>query len=70
MQIFSRQNKWYKYIQTRADGTSKYKPKPGLPLDIVMKLKPIFEELIHESLLEKCLCGETQNQNESFRLDP
>ena len=37
-----------------------------LPLDIVMKLKAIFAELSDESLLEKCLDGETQNQNESF----
>ena len=31
-----------------------------------MKLKPIFAELGDESLLEKCLHGKTQNQNESF----
>ena len=37
-----------------------------MPLDIVMKLKPIFAELSGESLLEKCLHGKTQNQNESF----
>ena len=37
-----------------------------MPLDIIMKLKPIFAELGDESLLEKCLHGKTQNQNESF----
>ena len=37
-----------------------------MPLDIVMKLKPIFAELSDESLMEKCLHGKTQNQNESF----
>ena len=37
-----------------------------MPLDIVMKLKPIFAELGDESLMEKCLHGKTQNQNESF----
>ena len=31
-----------------------------------MKLKPIFAELGDESLMEKCLHGKTQNQNESF----
>ena len=37
-----------------------------MPLDIVTKLKPIFAELSDENLLEKCLHGKTQNQNESF----
>ena len=57
---------WCKFHQDRANGTSTYKPGPGLPLDIVMKLKPIFAELSDETLLEKCLHGKTQNQNESF----
>ena len=55
-----------KFHQDRANGASTYKPGPGLPLDILMKLKPIFEELSDESLLEKCLHGKTQSQNESF----
>ena len=37
-----------------------------MPLDIVTKLKPTFAEVSDESLLEKCLHGKTQNQNESF----
>ena len=36
---------WYKFHQDKANGTRTYKPGPGLPLDIVMKLKPIFAEL-------------------------
>ena len=52
---------WRKSHQDRANGTSTYNPGPGLPLDIVMKLKPIFAELREESLLEKCLHGKTQN---------
>lgn len=39
---------------------------PGLPLPVLLKLKPIFQELSHEDLLNKCLHGLTQNQNESF----
>ena len=74
----SKENNWHyphcpegkdsgcKFHQDRANGTSAYKPGPGLPLEIVMKLKPIFAELSDESLLEKCLHGKTQNQNESF----
>ena len=33
-----------------------------------MKLKPIFAEPSDETLLEKCLHGKTQNQNESFNV--
>ena len=57
---------WCKFHQGRANGTSTYKLGPGLPLDVVMKLKLIFAELSDESLLEKCLHGKTQIQNESF----
>ena len=61
-----RKDSWCNFHQDRASGTSTYMPVPGLPLDIVMKLKPIFEEISDESVLEKCLHGETQKQNESF----
>ena len=43
-----------------------YKPGPGLQLDVIKHVKPIFIDLSQESLLEKCLDGKTQNQNESF----
>ena len=49
----------YKYNKVRADNTSTYKPGPGFPISIVLKLKPIFEELSHEDLLSKCLHGLT-----------
>ena len=57
---------WCKYNQDRANGTSTYKPGPGLPMDIVIKLRPIFEDLSSNKQLEKCLHGKTQNANESF----
>ena len=50
----------------RTDGISTYKPGPGLPISVVLKLKPLSEELSHEDLLSKCFHGLTQNQNESF----
>ena len=62
----TRPDNWCKHNKDRADGTSTYKPGPGLPISIVLKLKPIFEELSHEDLLRKCLHSLTQNQNESF----
>ena len=57
---------WFKYSQDKADGTSTFKPGTGLPLTVLMKLKPILEDLSHEDMLKKCLHGLTQNQNESF----
>ena len=57
---------WCKYNQDYANETTNYKPGPGLPISIVLKLRPIFEELSNEYLLKKCLHGMTQNQNETL----
>ena len=46
--------------------TNTYKPGPGLPLSVVMKVKPVFEELSTDKLLRKCLHCLTQNQNKCF----
>ena len=58
-------NSWCKFNQDKADGTT-YQPGPGLPLTVLLKLKPIFQVLSHEDLLNKCLHGLTQNQNGRF----
>ena len=50
---------WCKYNRDIANNTATYKPGPGLPMDIVMKLRPMYIEL-------RWLHGKTQNQNESF----
>ena len=57
---------WCQYNADMANGTSIYKPGAGLPKVVVFHVKPIFMELSADSLLEKCLHGKTQNQNESF----
>ena len=54
-------NSWRKFRRDYADGTSTYKPGPGLPLQVIFKLKPIFQELSNEDLLKKWLHGLTQN---------
>ena len=59
---------WCKYNKDRANGTTTYKPGPGLPISIVLKLRPIFEELSNEDLLKKCSHGMTQKKNESFHV--
>ena len=35
-------------------------------MEIVCKIKPIFEDLSKDELLQRCLHGRTQNANESF----
>ena len=40
--------------------------KPPIPEAIVQLLKPIYARLGSRELLEKCLCGYTQNANESL----
>lgn len=57
---------WCRYNADKANGTNLYKPGPGLPMDVILKVRPIFEDLSKESELEKCLHGKTQNSNESF----
>ena len=57
---------WCKHNKDLADKTKTYKPGPGLPIDIIMQLRPIFFELTSDEMLSKCLHGKTQNQNESF----
>lgn len=58
---------WCKYQKHLALGSvDKFKAGPGLPRDVLNKVKPTYMELCSASLLEKCLHGKTQNANESF----
>ena len=57
---------WCAYNRDKANGTNLYKPGPGLPMTIVMKLRLIFQDLSSTELLQKCLHGHIQNRNESF----
>ena len=38
---------------------------PSLPDNVIAKVKPVFQRLSEDSLLEKCFHGKTQNQNEA-----
>ena len=57
---------WCRYQQDKVTGATTYKPGPGLPLKIIANLKPIYNDLSTDQLLNKCLHGKTQNQNESY----
>ena len=43
-----------------------YKHRPALAQDAQKLLKPIYEDLTKAELLERCLGGHTQSNNESF----
>lgn len=56
---------WCKYHLGTIKGTTSYKKsKTLLPKALKTTLKPIFIDLSKDSLLEKCLHGKTQNNNE------
>ena len=57
---------WCAFKADKANGTSTYKPGRGLPLSVIKHVKQIYNDLSDEKLLEKCLHGKTQNQNEAF----
>ena len=57
---------WCRFNRDKATGKSTYRPGPGLPMEVIKHLKPIYEELSADVLIRKCLHGQTQNQNESL----
>ena len=59
-------NTWCKWQLDKLNGTNKYKERISLLIWIHSKLKPIFQLLSDDRLLEKCFHGQTQNVNEAF----
>lgn len=57
---------WCRYQQDRANKTKLHKHGAGLPKEVIKLVKPIYQRLSDSSLLEKCLHGKTQNQNEAL----
>ncbi len=55
-----------RYQQDKANGTKLYKHGPGLPKNIIKLVKPVYQRLTDNSLLEKYLHGKTQNHNEAL----
>ena len=56
---------WCDWQRAKAEGTlDEYKHKAALPEIVLEAIKPIYESLSDEQLLEKCLGGFTQNVNE------
>ncbi|XP_076221633.1 uncharacterized protein LOC116431900 [Nomia melanderi] len=57
--------KWQKALATGANLDLIEHPAPLHP-DVQKHILPIYEDLSEENLLERCLGGHTQNNNESF----
>ena len=59
-------NLHFPHTADQSNNTNTYKPGPGLPLDIVYKIRPIYQALSQDSELSKRVHGKTQKCNESF----
>lgn len=57
---------WCKFQADQVTNKTTYKPNITIPVAIKNELMPIFKSLSADSLLEKCLHGQTQNVNESL----
>ena len=60
--------KWCKYKQAESnpDLLKSFKHKNSLPEPVLEIIKPVFKDLTHPDLLNKCLDSYTQNANESI----
>jgi len=56
---------WCKWQRDQVTGEKTFVPNP-LPWPVLKKIKPVFERLASAEILEKCLDGFTQNQNEAL----
>lgn len=60
------ENTWCKFRLDKHNNTASYNNASRLPVAFIAELKPIFERLSNDNLLDRCLSGLTQNQNESI----
>lgn len=60
------ESSWCKWQQDTATGTTTYKSEDCLPEVFLKLLQPIFVTLSERKLLQRCVCGATQNSNESI----
>ena len=57
---------WCRFKKDQAKITNTYRPSKGIPLHVLKAIKPVYARLSEDRLLEQCLHGKTQNQNESL----
>jgi len=53
------EDSWCRFQRDKVTNQNTYKPGAGLPLTVLKYLKPIFNDLSSNELLEKCLHGKT-----------
>ena len=58
--LIADQDSWCLFKTDKANNTSTYKPGPGLPLDIIKVVKPIYQGLCSQTLLKKCTHSQIQ----------
>ena len=46
---------WYQHNRDTMNHTNLYQPRPGISLDVVAAIKPIYFDLTKEDVLAKCL---------------
>lgn len=60
-------NSWCTWQKAKAENSlDTYEHKPALSTEVFNAIKPVYEDLTRDELLERCLGGFTQNTNESF----
>ncbi|GFU34495.1 uncharacterized protein TNCV_1992371 [Trichonephila clavipes] len=60
-------NSWCKYQNQVVEGSVEtFRHSNKLPLAVMDAIKPVFNDLSQPKLLQKCLGGKTQNNNESI----
>ena len=57
---------WCKFNRAVAKGESPPKHNPTIPRNLAHIVKKVFLDLLSDTLMERCVLGATQNQNESF----
>lgn len=57
---------WCKYQRAQAKGEPPPKHTPTIPISLAPLVKKVFLDLSSDALVERCILGATQNQNESF----
>lgn len=61
------ENSWCKYNVAKAEGKlDEFTHKPALPPEVQKAIKPVYEDLCRDELLQRCLGGYHQNSNESL----
>ena len=58
---------WCTWQKAKAQGKlAKYSHKPASSDDLLSEITPVYEDLSSENLLQRCIGGFKQNNNESF----